>query len=102
MAKKRVLSGRRGFLLSLGTLAGMSALANAVRHRHWNNPVQALADKNRSFTVVENTPLRNRAAAKGLIYGAATQKYMLLQFASVADRGQLLHKEAKWLVRVQR
>ena len=77
MAKKRVLTGRRGFLLSLGTLAGMGALANAGRHRHWNNPVQALADKNRSFTVVGNTPLRNRAAVKGLIYGAATQKYML-------------------------
>ncbi len=67
MAKKRVLTGRRGFLLSLGTLAGMGALANAGRHRHWNNPVQALADQNRSFTVVGNTPLRNRAAAKGLI-----------------------------------
>lgn len=77
MAKKRVLRGRRNFLLGLGTFAGTGAVAIATTKRHQSNQMQALADNIRSFPVVENTPLRNRAAAKGLIYGAATQKYML-------------------------
>jgi endo-1,4-beta-xylanase len=76
VAKKRVLIGRRNFLLGLSSLAGTGALAIASKYRYENNQTQALA-KNIYFPVVGHTPLRKRAAAKGLIYGAATQKYML-------------------------
>ncbi|MFE1744024.1 endo-1,4-beta-xylanase [Coleofasciculus sp. H7-2] len=84
MAKKRILRGRRSFLLGLGTLVGTGALAIASRSQY-GNPLQALANK-RNFPVLGNTPLRNRAAAKGLIYGAATQKYMLSSNTAFATR----------------
>ncbi|MDM9382082.1 endo-1,4-beta-xylanase [Chlorogloeopsis sp. ULAP01] len=57
----------------MSTFAGTDALAIASGYRHQNNPIQVTAQKNKDFSVVENTPLRKRAAAKGLIYGAATQ-----------------------------
>lgn len=72
MAKNRILTKRRAFLLSLGASVGMGAFAIASRCRQLNNKPQAIGDKKRDFTVIGNTTLCDRAAAKGLIYGAAS------------------------------
>ena len=62
---------RRAFLFGLGTLAGTSALASG-EFRHLNNQIQKIGDEERDFTVESTAPLRDQAAAKGLIYGAAS------------------------------
>ncbi len=101
MAKKRVFIGRRNFLLGLGTLAGTGALTITTRYRQQSNQIQALAE-DIYFPVVGDTPLRDRAAVKGLIYGAATQKYMLssnTEFATsfAQECGMLVPEdELKW------
>jgi endo-1,4-beta-xylanase len=77
----RTMAGRRSFLLGLGTLAGIGACAG--KSQPWHNQWM-LSAKNTDISV-GNAPLHERAAAKGLIYGAATQEYMLSsnpQFAS--------------------
>lgn len=66
MAKHRVLNRRRAFLL------GMGAFTVAGGRRHLLNNIQAIGDQKRDFAVVGHAPLRDRAAAKGLIYGAAS------------------------------
>lgn len=71
------MTGRRSFLLGLGTLSGLSVLAGTDISRNWNRQILALTNDYTDFTKVENIPLRQQAAAKGLIYGAATQTQML-------------------------
>ncbi|NEQ65776.1 MAG: endo-1,4-beta-xylanase [Symploca sp. SIO2D2] len=67
MSKKWLLT-RRGLLcLGLGTLASIGTLAKS----------KALNNQARDFTVVGEASLKERAAAKGLIYGAAA-KYRTL------------------------
>lgn len=101
----RRMTRRRHFLLGLCTLSGLSALALTKRSRDLNNQVLALTNENTDFVEfaeVGNTPLRERAAARGLIYGAATQTYMLSsnnQFAnSFARECAMLvpEDELKW------
>ena len=77
MPKNRILIGRRPFLLGLGTVAGTGAFALAAEFRHLNNQIQALDDEKIDFTVIGEAPLRDRAATKGLIYGAASQYNIL-------------------------
>ncbi|KAB8330525.1 endo-1,4-beta-xylanase [Scytonema tolypothrichoides VB-61278] len=60
---------RRSFLLGLGTLASTVPLVCANRFKD-NNQVKAQYNRKRNFSIVGNTSLRKRAAAKGLIYGA--------------------------------
>ena len=67
MSKNWLLTRRGVFYLGLGTLAGMGALAKS----------KALNNQARDFTVVGETSLKERATAKGLIYGAAA-KYSTL------------------------
>ncbi|RUR81858.1 endo-1,4-beta-xylanase [Chlorogloeopsis fritschii PCC 9212] len=86
VTKKQVLIGRRHFLLGMGSFVGTDALAIASRYGHGKNPIQVTAQKSRDFSVAENTPLRNRAAAKGLIYGAATQTSILRSDTKFATR----------------
>lgn len=73
MARNRRLSGRRAFLLGSGALVGMSAAAIAGRSRQVNNQTQALDNVEQEFAVAKDVPLRSRAEAKGLIYGAASE-----------------------------
>jgi endo-1,4-beta-xylanase len=49
-----------------------------------SHQIQALDDKDRNFTAVGETPLSERAAAKGLIYGAAahTSHFLNAKFAA--------------------
>jgi len=61
MSKNWLLTRRSALCLGLGTLAGMGVLAKS----------KALNNQARDFTVVGEASLRERAAAKGLIYGAA-------------------------------
>lgn len=77
MDKNQFITGRRTFLLSLGASAGASAIAIASRPKQLNNKAQATRDKNRGFAVIGDAPLRDRAAAKNLIYGAATELHKL-------------------------
>ena len=69
MATNRVLTRRQALVLGLGSLTGMCAFTLASELRHLNDQMRAIAD-DRTFAVVGNRPLRERAAAKGLIYGA--------------------------------
>ncbi|MCL1469345.1 endo-1,4-beta-xylanase [Argonema antarcticum] len=60
------LKGRRAFILGLGGLAGVGAFTLESKFRGENNQTQALL-------ALGDAPLRDRATAKGLIYGASTQ-----------------------------
>jgi len=76
MSKNWLLT-RRGFIcLGLGTLTGMGALAKS----------KALSNQTRDFTVAGEASLKERAAAKGLIYGAATKYRTLSSDAEFAVR----------------
>ena len=73
MFRNKLLYGRRAFVFGLGTLAGAITCTIASR---WKQPVANLIQNFeagiRDFRVVGNTPLRDRASAKGLFYGAAS------------------------------
>ncbi len=76
MSKNWLLT-RRGLLgLGLGTLAGIGALAKS----------KALDNQARDFTVVEEASLKERAAAKGLIYGSVARYSALSSDAAFASR----------------
>jgi endo-1,4-beta-xylanase len=83
LAKNRRLTGRRAFLLSLAAAASACAITN--RPRQLNDKAQALSDENRDFAVIGEDPLRDRAAAKNLIYGAATGFQILSSNSAFAD-----------------
>ncbi|HEY9601118.1 MAG TPA: endo-1,4-beta-xylanase [Allocoleopsis sp.] len=75
MAKHRRPIGRRTFLSALAATATSCAIAN--RPQPLNDNVRAMRDEKRDFAIVGNAPLRDRAAAKGLLYGAATGSQIL-------------------------
>ncbi|MGL5924759.1 endo-1,4-beta-xylanase [Chroococcidiopsis sp.] len=91
------MTGRRRFLLGLGTLAAIGASASKSQPGYDRQMLLADTD-----AAIENASLREWAAAKGLIYGAATQEHMLLsnpQFASsfVRECAMLVPEdELKW------
>ncbi|MGA9381055.1 MAG: endo-1,4-beta-xylanase, partial [Phormidium sp.] len=78
MSKNLTKRGRRNFLFGLGALAGAGVWALAdVFKQPMKNKWQSLVAQSRDFTVKGNAPLKERAAAKGLIYGAAAwQQYL--------------------------
>ena len=73
MAMNLGITRRRALLLSLGALAGMGAATVAGGNKQF----KAIDDPERDFAVVGATPLSDRAAAKGLIYGATSYKQAL-------------------------
>src|SRR4028118_635094 len=86
MLKKHKLMRRRVFLLSLGTLATIAAIAKSDKFREFKNSLQLLDNKERDFTVVGDGTLRDRAAAKKLIYGAASDyRYLSVDAELAAD-----------------
>lgn len=105
MAKGKRFTRRQALLLSFGTFASISALPMKSKLKDLNNQFQtiqaALASENRDFTVVGSTALRNRAAAKKLIYGVATQQSIISsdkQFAkAIAQESTMLVAEANLL-----
>lgn len=85
MAKNRILTGRRAFLLSLGAAVGAGGFAIASRYRQVNNHAQPIGYEHAEFAVSGEAPLRERAAKKGLLYGAATQYESLFQNSKFAE-----------------
>ena len=77
MMFKHSLQSRRRFLhIGLSVLAGASAVIGKTFDDY---PNQAFGDAiKRDFKVSEHSPLKKRAAAKGLIYGAATMQNYLV------------------------
>jgi endo-1,4-beta-xylanase len=67
-------------------LLGAGAFTVAGGVKYLNNQVQASADKKRDFNIVKATPLRHRAIAKGLLYGAAGKQHLLS-----SDKGYATH-----------
>ncbi|MDZ7960113.1 MAG: endo-1,4-beta-xylanase [Aulosira sp. DedQUE10] len=64
------LRSRRGFLyLGLGSAASIGALTMS-KAMHPPKRIQNVSPLKRDFSVVGQTPLKKRAASKGLIYGA--------------------------------
>ena len=78
MTKKRILTRRRTFLLGVGAFTLTSGA------RYLNDQVGAIANEKRDFKVVGAKSLCDRAAAKGLIYGAATPYKKLSSDANFA------------------
>jgi endo-1,4-beta-xylanase len=72
----KLLTRRSMLRLGLGTLASVGACGKS-QFLHQTNSVRALDRSARDFTVVGDIPLKERAAAKGLIYGAAAKKVEL-------------------------
>ena len=72
MNNKRLLTRRRVFKYGLGILGGLGAVATS-RAIYFQQETEAFNNPSRNFTVYGNASLNERAAAKGLIYGAAIQ-----------------------------
>ena len=70
MSKNWLLTRRRSLWLGFATLLGMGTLAKG-RAMYRGHQIQSLDDPERDFIVVGEASLKERAAAKGLIYGAA-------------------------------
>lgn len=70
MAKKQLLTRRHILWIGLGTLAGIAAVAQS-KAMYKAQKIQSLYNPERDFSVVEKASLKERAAAKGLIFGAA-------------------------------
>ncbi len=80
MTKNRKLIRRRTFVLGIG------AFILASKIKDLNKPSQAASYANRNYAVVGNTPLRDRAATKGLLYGAAVSQRSLAADKTFAER----------------
>lgn len=94
--------GRRAFLAGLGGIACSGAIVAPHPPRKVMSQNSSIVGSDRDFRVTGETPLRDRAAAKGLLYGAAGLKSALsqdLNFASAFARecGILVAESAmKW------
>ncbi|NMG06341.1 endo-1,4-beta-xylanase [Brasilonema sp. UFV-L1] len=107
MSKNRRLVTRRHALqLGLASLVGVGAsvTVEAMRQNYQAQQNQALDNPRRNFTVVGQNSLKKRAAAKGLIYGAATEQVKLssdIAFAThyVQECGILVtENQLKWII----
>ncbi|MDF5716526.1 MAG: endo-1,4-beta-xylanase [Rhizonema sp. NSF051] len=101
MLKNSSLSRRCFLHVSLSGLAGATAVA-VGKNRYLMYPCQALDKPKRDFEVHGLAPLRKRAAAKGLIYGAASMQDYLVSDknleASLKSECNILvpENELKW------
>jgi endo-1,4-beta-xylanase len=84
MFKNRLLTRRHALHLGLGTLASLGACAKS-QFIQQTSQVQAFDESTRDFTVEGDAPLKERAAAKGLIYGAAARKVELTTDVTLAN-----------------
>ncbi|EGJ35101.1 MAG: endo-1,4-beta-xylanase [Moorea sp. SIO1G6] len=71
-SKNKLMIGRRELLLGLGSLASVGPLTRCKSIRQ-SNSIQAIDDPKRDFAVAQGASLKERAAAKGLIYGAESR-----------------------------
>lgn len=70
MLRNKLLTRRHILWLSLASLAGIGTVARG-KSIEGHQQAQTLDDSERDFTAVGELPLKERAAAKGIIYGAA-------------------------------
>ncbi len=77
MSRNCLLTRRRTLLLGMAAAGSLGTLGIG-RAAYLSHQIQALDDKKRDFTVVGETPLGDRAAAKGLLFGAAVHTSYLL------------------------
>lgn len=83
MHKNNLITRRSALWLGLGTLAGIGALVTG-KTRDWSDRrPQTLSPATRDFSVVGQLSLKQRAAAKGLIYGIA------ISYPSISSDQQL-------------
>jgi endo-1,4-beta-xylanase len=69
MTKNKLLTRRYALWLGLGVLTGIGTCTNSEPTEQSQN-AQVIDNFKRDFTVMEELPLKERAVAKGLIYGA--------------------------------
>lgn len=86
MVKKSRMTRRRTFFLSLGAAVSLGTLAMASRTKQLRNQAQPIKEKERDFSVVGEASLRQRAAEKGLIYGASVRYKSLFEDSKYAER----------------
>ncbi|NER26728.1 MAG: endo-1,4-beta-xylanase [Symploca sp. SIO1C4] len=84
MYNHRLLTRRHALWLGLATVAGMSACAKGKSIKQ-DQQVQVVGKSERDFTVTGETSLKERAAAKGLIYGASGRYRDLSSNSDLAD-----------------
>ncbi|MDJ0673952.1 MAG: endo-1,4-beta-xylanase [Calothrix sp. MO_167.B42] len=95
------ITRRRSLWLGLGALATIG-MSNKFIHTYYGGNMRALGETNQDFTVVGTASLRQRAAAKGLIYGAAANYETLsvdtgLANSLIQECGMLVPEgELKW------
>jgi endo-1,4-beta-xylanase len=85
MPNKRLVTRRQALWLSLAGLTGIGAIAIA-KAGYQSYQIRSLDNLKRNFKVIKYTPLKKRAAAKGLIYGAAAVKDVLSSDTAFANR----------------
>lgn len=101
MGNNWLLSRRRIFKLGFGALTGMSA-AVAAKNIYLSQQIQELDNPDRNFTASGKVSLKERAAAKGLIYGTAIRYPSLSSDVKLAESvafecGMLVPEwELKW------
>ncbi|OKH41533.1 glycosyl hydrolase family 10 [Calothrix sp. HK-06] len=104
MYKDSFLTRRRAVKLGFGMLAGAVGAVTTSKAIDLNNQIQALDNPNRKFPVNGKLSLKERATAKGLIYGAAIQYSQLSLDREIATNvkrecGMLIPEwELKWFV----
>jgi endo-1,4-beta-xylanase len=78
---------RRALKLSLAGVVGVGASVTieAMRQNYQTQKIQALDNPRRNFTVVGQNSLNKRAAAKGLIYGAAGRQALFSNIAFATE-----------------
>ncbi|PMB26159.1 endo-1,4-beta-xylanase [Fischerella thermalis] len=76
MPNRRLVTRRQALWLSLGTLTSIGAIATA-KAGYESHQIQSLDNSKRNFKLTTYTPLKKRASAKGIIYGAATRRDLL-------------------------
>ncbi|WP_353931688.1 endo-1,4-beta-xylanase [Okeanomitos corallinicola TIOX110] len=101
MKINHLLTRRRALYLGLGSLASIGTLATGKWISDWQDNQVIAANQNRSFHVVGSTPLKERAAKKGLIYGAdcgslELQSQTELQAAVIQECAMLVPGFLKW------
>lgn len=86
MSKNGTLIGRRDFLLGIGSLICACAATSPFDPPSVRAQIPEKTRKQRDFSVVGGAPLRDRAARKGIIYGAAGIQYQLSTDSEYAVR----------------
>jgi endo-1,4-beta-xylanase len=85
MLCKRMLTRRNAISLGLGTLAGIG-ITSIGRTKLFSRKTKVLSESSQDFVTSAKASLKERAAAKGLIFGAASRYENLVSDRKLADR----------------